>query len=169
MTQPIAGEEFFAPDKKAITIYRALARSLLGLEGVEVVASKSQLAFRARRGFAYAWSPKHYLKSDVPVVVSLALREEAPPIGTSRGDANPASREADDVSDLQLPSAAAINLAVHDNVALDDGLFHVSTGVEESSELQELPEANDLTADRDVVDRSRVRHAPNVSRPGARL
>lgn len=36
--------------------------------------------------------------------------------------------------------------------------LHVSTRVEESSELQELPEANDFTADRDVVDRGRVRH-----------
>ena len=76
MIQPIAGEEFFAPDKKAVSIYRALARSLVGLEGVKVVASKSQVAFRARRVFAYAWAPKHYLKSDVPVVVSIALREE---------------------------------------------------------------------------------------------
>jgi hypothetical protein len=76
MTQPIAGEEFFVPDKKAVSIYRALAQSLVGLEGVEVVASKSQVAFRARRGFAYAWSPKQYVKSDVPVVVSIALGEE---------------------------------------------------------------------------------------------
>ncbi len=76
MAEPIVGEQFFAPDKKAVSIYRALARSIVGLEGVEVVASKSQVAFRARRGFAYAWAPKHYLKSDVPVVVSLAFREE---------------------------------------------------------------------------------------------
>ena len=34
------------------------------------------MAFRARRVFAYAWAPKHHLKSDVPVVVSIALREE---------------------------------------------------------------------------------------------
>ena len=76
----------------------------------------------------------------------------------SRADANPAPIEADDVAELQLPSASAINLAVHGHIAVDDGLFHVSTGVEEPSELQELPEANDLTTDRDVVDRSRVRH-----------
>ncbi|MGC5170565.1 DUF5655 domain-containing protein [Microbacterium sp. DT81.1] len=76
MTQPIEGDEFFEPDKKAVSIYRALAHSLVGLEGVEVVVSKSQVAFRARRGFAYAWAPKHLMKSDVPVVVSIALREE---------------------------------------------------------------------------------------------
>ena len=74
-------------------------------------------------------------------------------------DADPASLEGDDVAELQLPSAAAIHLAVHGHVAVDDGLFHVSTGVEKSSELQELPEANDLTTDRDVVDRCRVRHS----------
>jgi len=76
MTQPMAGDEFFEPDKKAVSIYRALARSVVGLEGVEVVASKSQVAFRARRGFAYAWAPSQYVKSDVPVVVSIALGEE---------------------------------------------------------------------------------------------
>jgi len=76
MAQPIAGEEFFAADEKAVSIYRALARSLMGLDGVEVVVSKSQVAFRARRGFAYAWAPQRYVKSDVPVVVSIALGEQ---------------------------------------------------------------------------------------------
>jgi hypothetical protein len=76
----------------------------------------------------------------------------------SPADANPASIEADDVAELQLPSASAINLGVHGHKAVHDGLFNVSTGVEESSEFQELPEANDLTIDHDVVDRSRIRH-----------
>jgi hypothetical protein len=76
MTQPAAGEEFFAPNDKAVSIFRALARSLVALEGVRVVVSKSQVAFRARRGFAYAWAPNRYVKSDVPVVVSIALREQ---------------------------------------------------------------------------------------------
>ena len=86
----------------------------------------------------------------------------------SRADADPASIKADDVAKLQLPPATAINLAVHHHIAADDGLFHVSTGVEEPGELQKLPEANDLTADRDVIDRSRIRHARNASRPVGR-
>jgi hypothetical protein len=57
-----------------------------------------------------------------------------------------------------LPSASAINFAVHGHKAVHDGLFHVSTGVEESSKFQELPEANDVTSDRDIVDRSPIRH-----------
>jgi hypothetical protein len=76
----------------------------------------------------------------------------------SRADAKPAPIEADDVAELQLPSASAINLAVHGRKAVEDGLFHVSTGVEEPSELQELPQANDLITNCDVFDRSRIRH-----------
>ena len=75
MTSPVAGEEFFARDETAVSIYRALAGSLVVLDGVRVVASKSQVAFWARRGFAYAWAPGRYLKSDVPVVLSFALGE----------------------------------------------------------------------------------------------
>ena len=86
-------------------------------------------------------------------------RDIAPGWHRSPANADFASLECDNVAGLQLPSAAAINLAVHGHVAVDDGFFHVSTGVEEPSELYELPEANDLTTDRDVVDRGRVRHA----------
>jgi hypothetical protein len=70
-----AGEEFFADDEKAVEIYRAIARSVVALEGVEIVVSKSQVAFRARRGFAYAWAPHRYVHSDVPLVLSIPLRE----------------------------------------------------------------------------------------------
>lgn len=66
--------------------------------------------------------------------------------------------EADNVSELQLLPAASIDLTVHPDMAVDDGIFHVPSGVKQSGELQELPEADDLTADRDVIDRSLVRH-----------
>jgi hypothetical protein len=36
-------------------------------------ASKSQVAFRGKRGFAYMWWPGRYLKSDVPAVLGIAL------------------------------------------------------------------------------------------------
>ena len=72
------------------------------------------------------------------------------------------SIEADDVAELQLPSAASINLAVHGHKAVDDGLFHASPGVEEPSEFQELAEANDLSTDRHVVDRMRICHSRMV-------
>ncbi|WP_242685030.1 DUF5655 domain-containing protein [Microbacterium sp. SD291] len=69
------GEEFFGFDTKAARIYRAIARRLLKLDGVVVQVSRSQVAFRARRSFAFAWRPGAYVKSDVPVVLSLALPE----------------------------------------------------------------------------------------------
>ena len=75
MAEPVEGEEFFASEGKAVSIYRAFARRLVALPGVEVRTPRSQVAFRARRAFAYAWAPSQYLKSDVPVVLSIALPE----------------------------------------------------------------------------------------------
>lgn len=76
MTSAVEGEEFFGADAKAVSIYRVIALALLELEGVTVAVSKSQVAFRARRGFAYAWAPSRYVRSTVPLVVSFALREQ---------------------------------------------------------------------------------------------
>jgi hypothetical protein len=78
------------------------------------------------------------------------------PFFASSCDAHSAPLEGDDVAELQLPPAAAINLAVHAYEPVRDGLFHVPTRVEESSELQELPEANALTTDGHVFDGSRI-------------
>lgn len=47
---------------------------------MEVRVTKSQVSFRRRRGFAYLWRPGLYVRSAVPVVMSLALPgEEASP------------------------------------------------------------------------------------------
>lgn len=75
MIRPIEGEGFFSREEKARSIYRAIARRLVSLPDVKVQVTKSQVAFRARRGFAYAWAPKQYITSDVPLVVSFALSE----------------------------------------------------------------------------------------------
>jgi len=42
-----------------------------------VRATRSQVAFRRRRGFAYVWRPGQYVRSDVPAVLSIALGREA--------------------------------------------------------------------------------------------
>ena len=42
----------------------------------EVRVSKSQIAFRARRGFAYVWRPGRYVGDDVPAVLSIPLPAE---------------------------------------------------------------------------------------------
>lgn len=44
---------------------------------MEIRVSKSQIAFRRRRGFAYLWRPGTYVKSVVPLVLSLALPYQA--------------------------------------------------------------------------------------------
>ena len=44
---------------------------------MEVRVTKSQISFRRRRGFAYLWRPGTYIKSTVPVVLSLALPRNA--------------------------------------------------------------------------------------------
>ena len=72
---------------------------------------------------------------------------------------------------LELPPTAAVDLAVHNHVAIDDGLFHIAAGVEEPGELQKLPETDGLAADRDVVEWNRVGHAAmlaNAAPPAGR-
>ena len=39
----------------------------------EVRVTRSQLAFRRRKGFAYVWRPGQYVKNEVPAVLSIAL------------------------------------------------------------------------------------------------
>ena len=49
------------------------------LGGVEVRATKSQVAFRRRRGFAYVWRPGQYLTGGVaPAVLSIVLPRRDP-------------------------------------------------------------------------------------------
>lgn len=74
--RPVEGEEHFAHDPVAVAIYRALARPLLALDDVEVRVSKSQVAFRTHRGFATAWDPARYVRTTVPLVVSVQLPYE---------------------------------------------------------------------------------------------
>ena len=55
-------------------MYRKVRSCLDDLGPFEVRATKSQIAFRRRRGFAYLWLPGQYLKNpDAEVVLSVAL------------------------------------------------------------------------------------------------
>src|SRR5690606_31064413 len=77
----------------------------------------------------------------------------------SAANANRAPFELDEVAVLQLPTTPALDLAVHAHVPVEDDLFGVPAGVEQPGELEELPEANDVASDGDVVDRIAVRHS----------
>lgn len=65
---------FFDGDPAALELYRAVEAAVAGLGPVEVRTSRSQIAFRRRRGFAYVWRPGRWLaKPAARVVLSVAL------------------------------------------------------------------------------------------------
>lgn len=71
--QPWTVERFFEGAAPAYALYQAVKRMADTLGPMEVRVSKSQVAFRRRRGFAYLWRPGMYVKSTVPLVLSLPL------------------------------------------------------------------------------------------------
>ena len=75
-------DEVFSGSPRGLELCRAVERMLADPGGghAEVRVTKSQVAFRARRGFAYVWWPGRYVRSDVPAVLSIALsrRLESP-------------------------------------------------------------------------------------------
>jgi hypothetical protein len=68
-----------APD--TLALYAAVADAVAAIGGAEVRVTKSQVALRRRRGFAYVWRPGQYLKSGVPAVLSIVLPHQ---VGSGR-------------------------------------------------------------------------------------
>jgi hypothetical protein len=68
-------EELF-PHPVGLAVFRAVTEAVDAIGEHEVRVSRSQVAFRRRRGFAYVWRPGQYVRSDVPAVLSLALPYE---------------------------------------------------------------------------------------------
>lgn len=68
-----SAEELFAGHPEGLVVYRAVAEVLRGLGECEERVSKSQVAFRRVKGFAYVWRPGQYLRSTVPAALSIAL------------------------------------------------------------------------------------------------
>jgi len=73
MTEPSTPEELFNGHPLGLLLYRSVAEQVEALGDVESRATKSQVAFRARRGFAFVWRPGQYIQSEVPAVLSIAL------------------------------------------------------------------------------------------------
>ena len=71
--QPRSVEQFFDGTPTALGIYETAERMAAGLGPHEIRVGKSQISFRRRRGFAYLWRPGVYVRSSVPLVLSLAL------------------------------------------------------------------------------------------------
>lgn len=74
-------EEFFAGRPLAYAVYLRVRELLDPLGPYEVRASRSQVAFRRRRGFAYLWMPGQYLRNpqaDVVLTIALGRQDESP-------------------------------------------------------------------------------------------
>lgn len=67
-------EDLFAGDDVALAVLTRVRAVLEAAGPVEERTTKSQVAFRRSRGFAYLWPPARYVRTTVPVVLSVALR-----------------------------------------------------------------------------------------------
>jgi hypothetical protein len=74
-------DEFFAGYDESRPIFDALRAAVEAIGPVELRVSKSQIAFRRRAAFAWAWIPNRYLRGRrAPLVlsVSFAYRHPSP-------------------------------------------------------------------------------------------
>lgn len=72
-------EAFFAGHPLGLATFEAARDCLAGAGPVDVRVSRSQVAFRRRRGFAYLWLPDRYLAHPAAeVVLSIALDRHDP-------------------------------------------------------------------------------------------
>jgi hypothetical protein len=69
----LTAEDFFLGHEAGLAVYRAVEQAALAMGGVSVRVTKSQIAFRRRRAFAYVWRPGQYVRNPVPAVLSIAL------------------------------------------------------------------------------------------------
>lgn len=79
--QPDPVDEFFAGAPLGRELFAAVLQAIEAIGPADVRVTKSQVAFRRRRGFAWVWRPGRYVSSDVPAVLSFALPE---PIASAR-------------------------------------------------------------------------------------
>lgn len=77
---PTSPAEFFTGHPDGLAIYEAVAAAIRALGRSEERVSRSQIAFRRSRGFAFVWRPAQYVRSAVPAVLSIATlhRLESP-------------------------------------------------------------------------------------------
>jgi hypothetical protein len=74
-------EEHVAGHPTALAVLAKVHALLAGVPGVKIRTTRSQVAFRRRRGFAYLWLPGRYLArpgADVVLSVDLGRRDESP-------------------------------------------------------------------------------------------
>jgi hypothetical protein len=71
MTGPAA---FFGEQGFSLQIFQAVQRAVENIGPAEIVVSKSQIAFRRRKSFAWVWRPGQYLKGKTaPLVITFSF------------------------------------------------------------------------------------------------
>ena len=101
-------DEFFSPFPQSRPLFDALHQAILELGEVELRVSKSQVAFRRRKAFAWAWIPGKYLpKAQISLVLTVALR---------RRDTSPRWKEIVEPS----PGRFTHHLELHSPAEIDD-------------------------------------------------
>jgi len=106
---PALLDAFFAGRHASRALFEAVRAAVEAAGPSEIRVGRSQVAFLRRVGFAYAWIPGQYLRSDVPLVLTVVLR---------RRDASPAWKEVVEprpgrfTHHLELRDPAEIDVAV---------------------------------------------------------
>ena len=74
-------DEFFAGYAESRRIFDIVQEAISGFDPLQMRITKSQVAFRRKRGFAWTWIPGKYLSGrHAPLVLSLSLqRRDASP------------------------------------------------------------------------------------------
>ena len=65
--------DFFAGHPDGAAVAAAVIASVDAMGPHTIRVTRSQVAFRRRRGFAWLWRPGQYVRSEVPAVLSVAL------------------------------------------------------------------------------------------------
>ncbi|MBK9124618.1 MAG: hypothetical protein IPM16_16075 [Chloroflexi bacterium] len=72
-------EQYFAGEPVALRLFAEVCRAVDAIGDCELRVSKSQVAFRRRIAFAWAWCPTKVLKrAAAPLVLTIGLRRHDP-------------------------------------------------------------------------------------------
>ncbi len=71
-------DEFFEGKEKSRQLFETVSRAVGETGAFELRISKSQVAYQADKVFAWVWIPGQYIKSTVPLVLSVSLPARDP-------------------------------------------------------------------------------------------
>jgi Domain of unknown function (DUF5655) len=107
-------ESFFRGSPDGLALFGAVQAAMESIGAFHVRVTKSQIAFRRRKGFAYLWRPGQYVTSEIPAVLSIALPRR---ISSDRvkSVAHPSAKVW--MHHLELSNSSQIDDEVHDWLA----------------------------------------------------